>query len=262
MTYIGKVAPLDLDGLTQAAASIGAAPEALWSLISVETSGCGFLPSRRPKILFERHVFSARTNHQFDTSNPDISNPDPGGYGAPGEPQYERLEAAIQLDETAALESASWGIGQIMGYQATKLGYDDVHAMVSAMCDSEAAQLTAVARFLSVNDIAVALANQRWADVARGYNGRDYARFQYDTKLEANFAAISVSGLPDLRIRATQMMLSFLGIDPHGIDGVLGRQSLAALNTFQTSQGMAATTAVDDDTFAALQAAVGALATS
>ena len=161
MTYIGKVAPLDLDGLTQAAASIGAAPEALWSLISVETSGCGFLPSRRPKILFERHVFSARTNHQFDTSNPDISNPDPGGYGAPGEPQYERLEAAIQLDETAALESASWGIGQIMGYQATKLGYDDVHAMVSAMCDSEAAQLTAVARFLSVNDIAVALANQR-----------------------------------------------------------------------------------------------------
>src|SRR5204863_9082982 len=33
---------------------------------SVETSGCGYLPDRRPKILFERHVFSRLTEHRYD----------------------------------------------------------------------------------------------------------------------------------------------------------------------------------------------------
>jgi hypothetical protein len=28
----------------------------LWSVVVVETSGCGFLPDRRPRILFERRI--------------------------------------------------------------------------------------------------------------------------------------------------------------------------------------------------------------
>jgi hypothetical protein len=42
----------------------------IWAVFSVETSGCGFLTDRRPKILFERHIFSHLTNGRYDAQNP------------------------------------------------------------------------------------------------------------------------------------------------------------------------------------------------
>ncbi len=44
----------------------------LWAVLSVETSGCGYLPDKRPKILFERRVFSRLTGHRFDADDPDM----------------------------------------------------------------------------------------------------------------------------------------------------------------------------------------------
>jgi hypothetical protein len=52
MTFVGAAHPLHDDGLTAAATHAGVDPTALWSVIVVETSGCGFLPDRRPSILF------------------------------------------------------------------------------------------------------------------------------------------------------------------------------------------------------------------
>lgn len=57
---------------------------------------------------------------RFDTVAPDISGP-AGGYG-PLALQYARLEKALALCEQAglgvepALRSASWGMGQVMGF--------------------------------------------------------------------------------------------------------------------------------------------------
>src|SRR5262245_45938881 len=99
--FAGTAHPLNRDGLVAAAEHVGIRPALLWSVVAVETSGCGFLPDRRPAILFERHIFSSRTGRRFDGSHPDISGP-PGGYGPPGAPQYRRLEAAIVCDRTAA----------------------------------------------------------------------------------------------------------------------------------------------------------------
>jgi N-acetylmuramidase len=116
MAFVGVALPLNREGLTVAAAHVEVDPAALWSVVVVETSGCGFLPDRRPSILFERHIFSTRTGRRFDASHPEISGP-AGGYGPPGAHQYERLAAAIACDRRAALESASWGLGQNHGVQ-------------------------------------------------------------------------------------------------------------------------------------------------
>src|SRR5229473_2919950 len=105
-----------------------------------ETAGCGFLADRRPPILFEGHIFSRETNRQFDAQG-DISNPAPGGYGAGGTRQYDRLEKAMKLQ--AALRSASWRIGQIMGLNAQIAGFNDVGEMINAMVESEDRQLLA-----------------------------------------------------------------------------------------------------------------------
>src|SRR5215470_1444274 len=110
--FVGDATPLSEQGLANACAVLGIGPAELWTVLRVETSGCGYLPDRRPEILFERHIFHRRTGGRFDATAPDVSDPSPGGYGAAGAHQYDRLAEAVALDRAAALSSASWGIGQ------------------------------------------------------------------------------------------------------------------------------------------------------
>lgn len=156
----------------------------IWSVISVETSGCGFLPDRRPKLLFERHVFHDLTNGRFDNRDPDISQPTAGGYGMPGAHQYDRLAAAIQLDRNAALQSASWGLGQVMGENSKAAGFADVEEMVEAMVESEDRQLLAMATFITANGMGEPLTTHDWTGFARRYNGPDFAANDYPGKLQ------------------------------------------------------------------------------
>src|SRR5262245_60865637 len=95
--FSGKALALTSGGLDEASHTAGVGLPELWAVMSVETSGCGFLPDRRPKLLFERHIFHRLTGGQFDAEDPDVSQPSPGGYGPSGANQYERLAAAIQL---------------------------------------------------------------------------------------------------------------------------------------------------------------------
>jgi hypothetical protein len=68
MDFAEAARPLHTDSLTAAATHVGVDPAVLWSVVVVETSGCGFLPDRRPAILFERHIFSSRTGRRFDAA--------------------------------------------------------------------------------------------------------------------------------------------------------------------------------------------------
>lgn len=214
------------------------------------------MPDRRPAILFERHVFSRRTNGRYDQTNPDVSNPVAGGYGAGGAAQYDRLALAIALNRKAALESASWGIGQVMGFNAPHVGYADAETMVAGMTESENKQLLCVAEFMAANKLDNALRAHDWAGFARGYNGSDYAINSYDTRLEAGYQKFAMGQLPDLVVRAAQVYLIHLGYDPGPVDGVMGRRTRSALNEFQVKLGVAPTDHVGDDEVAALKAAV------
>src|SRR5215471_10192274 len=183
ITFTGRSEALCDDGLDQAATRLKVTKADVWTVFSVETAGCGFLASRRPPILYERHIFSRLTSGKFDDG--DISSPRPGGYGPLGEQQYSRLERALALDADAALQSCSWGLGQIMGSNFTMVGFTDVNQMVAAMCESEDAQLLAFAEFLKSARLDAALRAHNWTDFARGYNGPDFSKNSYDAKLAA-----------------------------------------------------------------------------
>lgn len=231
--------------------SIGAAE--LWSVLTVETSGCGFLPDRRPKILFERHIFRRETGGRFDASNPEISNRTPGGYGALGAYQYDRLQQALALDRKAALRSASWGIGQTMGFNAEIAGYSDVEALVNGMMVSETEQLRAMAQMITHNNLHKALSAHNWAAFAGGYNGPDYAKNNYDTRLAEAYNKYVNGPLPDLPARAAQMYLTYLGYQPGSIDGIAGRATYAALNVFQQQNGLPLTQEINEAILAILK---------
>lgn len=183
--FTGNPAPLADADFERAAKAIGCTVAAVRAVADVESRG-GFFADARPKILYERHIFSRLTDHKFDAAHPGISNKAAGGYVG-GPPEYDRLAEAIALDRTAALKSASWGAFQIMGFNHKSAGFADVEAYVKAMVSGQGAQLDAFVAFIKASNLDDELIRKDWAGFARGYNGPDYAKNNYDKKLAAAF---------------------------------------------------------------------------
>jgi len=245
--FVGTAVPLTPDGVNQTLNSSGIGIGELWAVLSVETSGCGYLPDQRPKILFERHVFSRLTGHRYDADDPDISQPTAGGYGMPGAHQYDRLNAALQLDQEAAIMSASWGLGQIMGENFKVAGFATPDAMVSAMATSEDNQLSAMVSFMKEMQLMASLQAHDWAGFARRYNGPNYAANNYDGLLQQFYDRYAQGPPPDLRTRAVQIRLMYAGFSPGSIDGVDGPATRQAIVRFQNSKGLKPSGDIDDD---------------
>src|SRR5690606_40492085 len=98
------------------AARLGCEWEAVAAVAEVESGPLGgFGDDGRPVILFERHLFSRKTNSQYDASHPAISNRTPGGYPRSQADRWSQLEQANAPDHEAALPNASYGRFQVLG---------------------------------------------------------------------------------------------------------------------------------------------------
>ena len=246
MEFQAQGRPFDRDGMQRTCDLLGVSQPEVWAVLTVETKGFGFLPDRRPQILFERHIFHNLTNGRHDADNADMSSAATGGYvGGAGE--YSRLEKAMALDRDAALKSASWGVGQVMGFNHGIAGFPSVTAMVDAMVQDENAQLLAVASFIKSTNLSRALQLQDWRTFAVGYNGADFAKNQYDTRLAKAHLEYK-KALPDLAVRVAQAALTYLSFDPGGVDGVIGPRTRAALTAYQQRIGLPQTGTLDAST--------------
>ncbi len=195
---VPAVRPQGGQGLTEAdwqraASALGVDVAAIKAVAEVEASRSGFLADGRPKILFEAHQFSDRTDGRFDRSHPGISSPRwnrdlyVGGAG-----EHTRLQEAMALDRGAALESASWGRFQIMGFNHEAAGFGNVEDFVAAMRQDEGRQLDAFVSFIrSDPSMHRALQDHDWAGFAAAYNGSGYAANQYDTRIADAYQRLS-----------------------------------------------------------------------
>lgn len=179
----GKLTP---DGMVRAAALIGCDLPALKAVIAVEAAGSGFNADGRPKILFERHIFSRLTDGKHDATAPSVSNPKYGGYN---EDSYRKLYIATQLDPAAAVQSCSWGLGQLMGFNWKLTGEQSLIGFLLAMHHNEDSQLALMAQFIRSIGANDEMCRRDWAGFARLYNGPAYARNKYDVKLAAAYKA-------------------------------------------------------------------------
>ena len=256
--FVGAAEPLTRPGFRAVVADLGVGVPELLAVLAVESKTCGFLPDRRPIILFERHLFHKRTGGRFSEGNPAISNPEPGGYAGLAK-EYPRLEKAVKLDRAAALMSTSWGAGQIMGFNHVAAGFADVESMVSAMQESEDAQLEAVGNFIQAENLAALLRARDWAGFARKYNGPAYAKNKYDVRLAGAYQQYSAGVLPNIDIRRAQLYLTYLGFAPGGVDGLHGKMSRSAVSRFREANGLEGGDRVDKALLDMLQARVRAM---
>ena len=214
-------------------------PEKLAAIVDVEARKEGFFDDGRPTILFEAHIFGRLTEHAFTKSHPNLSSRrwNRSLYlGGPAE--YGRLVDAMELDEEAALQSASWGAAQIMGFNHAAAGYSSVYAMIDAFVDGPQSHIEAMCAFIEAKRIKRAVDLADWTTFARRYNGRGFAKNNYHFKLAIAWAA--ASGLTGLEwggngqlVLNLQSTLKVEGRNPGPIDGAMGPMTATALLDYQ-----------------------------
>lgn len=142
------------------AAEYGVDEKLALAVIQIESGGSGF---RGDLLLtrFEPHVFQTRflelwrrhfavgepqwagEHHRYRPQGEGAWQPFHGDQGA----EHHALRLATIIGRLAAFEAASYGSGQIMGFNYAACGYDSAEAMMAAFASGEEAQLRAMFDF-------------------------------------------------------------------------------------------------------------------
>ena len=263
--------------IAQVARLYGLEPALLLAICEVESGGHAFAMvegRREPLIRFEGHWFDrliADPEKRAAARAAGLSSPKAGAIANPRtqKGRWALLARAEAIDRQAALQSVSWGLGQVMGFHWKALGFASVDDMVEEARSGIGGQAGLVMRFLSANDLIAPLRARKWQEFARRYNGPGYRQNRYDTKLAAAFRRLSRAtdkpsppgpgkgllrrGARGQKVSELQRMLTAVG-HPLKADGVFGPATEAALVAFQKRAGIRADGIAGPQTHAALLA--------
>lgn len=155
------------------------------ALYEVESSGNPFIDGR-PTILFEPHIFSRLTGHQYDARCPRLSSRRWNRllYPRLQSERYLQLARAVMIDPEAGFSSASYGAFQILGVNHKRCGVSTAMEFAWQEAQSEENQLKHFVSFIQTDPILWrALRQGDWVTVAKRYNGSAYYKNRYDVKL-------------------------------------------------------------------------------
>lgn len=185
--FKGAAKRIDDTDLPRIGHKIGVGEDEIHAVLDIEAAGSGFDSKGRPKMLFEPHIFYRQLKGAQRTRAVNEGLAYLKWRRNYPKDSYPRLERAMRINETAALKSASWGRGQIMGFNHSASGYATVQDMVRAFMDDEETHLEAMVQFIISNGLDDELRRHDWRGFARGYNGPGYAENGYHTKLAAAY---------------------------------------------------------------------------
>lgn len=184
----GKVAQSETDKyLAEVADNLNADINFVKAISEVESSGNGFLPDGRPKILFERHYMYRHLNklgltpNEYQAIVPNIVNRKYGGYVG-GKGAYLRLEIAKSIDLESAYRSISTGAYQIMGAHYKRLGFGSAEEMYRYLSVSTENQIKVFEKFIETDErLLKSVQEKDFRTFARIYNGPKHK--SYDKKI-------------------------------------------------------------------------------
>lgn len=248
-------------------------PAALLAIAEVESAGVAYADidgRREPIIRFEGHYFDAGLSGAIRERARllGLAHPKPGRIANPQTQagRWRLLARAAEIDQTAAWEATSWGLGQVMGAHWKRLGFASVDEFVHEARAGAAGQARLMASYIAAFGLERALARRDWKAVARAYNGPAFAKNGYDRRLETAYQRYSAmfgrSASGDLRLGNAGRRVENLqaALNARGaqliIDGLFGRATYTALKIFQRRNGLIADGVAGPSTLRALAQSV------
>lgn len=270
--------PEEIDDLLAVLAdNIGCELNVLKAILEVESGGDAFDKHGRLIILPEKHVFRRQLPKELRAKALYIglaakrwTRANYKGLGGKGsDARWNLLQDMADLHETAALNSASYGSAQIMGFNHEICGYPTVTEFVLALAEDDERQISAFVAFLERSGLRQALRDRDFQAIARKYNGsgqvkryagmmlRAYRRLggSGDT-IHANDNRHGLRlGSEGYRVKALQERLRDLGYTVRP-DGDFGPATKRAVVAFQSDHGLGIDGIVGPQTERSLQEAV------
>ena len=164
------------------AAASGYEYAALMAVLRVESGGMGFASDTGKIIIqFEPSWFKRKSPYT------------PSGLWSQNGVERQSAEwiafnDAYRRNPTAAMESTSIGLMQVMGFHYKMLGFKTVGEMWDFAKESEINQFALGVKYIkSIPACDRALKNKDWRIFAYYYNGQQYEKFNYHTRLATEY---------------------------------------------------------------------------
>lgn len=261
--FRGEAIRLQPGEIGEAARMFGVETAVLLAFVEVEAARSGFDSLGRPKMLFEPHVFyrelgATAARDKAVAQGLAYRNWIAGKYPSDS---YPRLAQAIEIIETPAVRSASYGLGQILGNNHLGTGHPTAQSMVLAAMTSEAEQLMQMVTLMSNWGMRAMLTGKdftkadSWRQAAAKWNGSGYAKHDYHGRMARAYIKHSkgqplmvapanvllMAGMKGEAVRNLQVDLYTLGyLFPSGIDGRYGAETERNVRLFQSARRIAA----------------------
>jgi peptidoglycan hydrolase-like protein with peptidoglycan-binding domain len=172
----------------------------LMAVMEVESGGRYFANidgKQEPLIRFEGHYFDKRLSppSRARARLRKLASPVAGAIANPNRQadRWALLRKAMAIDTEAALESTSWGIGQVMGAHWKWLDFASVDALTQRARQGIEGQVDLMMRYIEKANLVDALRDKNWSAFARGYNGPAYAKQNYHIKLAKAYERLTES---------------------------------------------------------------------
>lgn len=166
-------------------------PAALMAITDVQSGGkvLAVINGRaEPLIKFEWHYFQRRLSppdraragnlcHSWSIAHSDNCEQQISSWAL--------LNRAVEIDAQTALESAFWGVGEILGMHWRWLGFTSVSELADLCRRDVAGQVDLMMRYIDRAGLTGDVRARDWESFARGFNGRAYRKKRYHLKLAA-----------------------------------------------------------------------------
>lgn len=161
---------------------------AIKAVVSIEAGHQmkGFWAPGVPVINFDQTMFN-RYRAKSTVKGGDKNAIMPTGLSGQALREWSQLTTARKQNAQSANMGTFWGMFQIGGFNYKLCGCESIDQMVELMSYSELEQLELFATFITNAGMLNDLRNKNWAGFARKYNGANYARRGYHTKMAAAY---------------------------------------------------------------------------
>ena len=166
------------------ASELGVEVAAIKAVVQIEagTRMQGFWAPGVPVINFDRTMynkFRAKAVNKSGNKGEKV----PAGLSGYALQEWTQLVNARRVNAQGANLGTFWGMFQIGGFNYKQCGCETIDEFVRLMSYSELEQLELFAALVTNSGMLPDLKNKNWAGFARKYNGPNYARRGYHTKM-------------------------------------------------------------------------------